>query len=109
MKRHRGRRQEKKLHTRNKGDEEETAQRIWMNPDALSIECGICFMPFEAEVFMVSTNNKLLSIPTAILCRLMIPLFFFSIISLLLLMLRLIPLFFSAITDMPHARNAVLV
>lgn len=66
----------KKLHTRNKGDEEETAQRIWMNPDALSIECGICFMPFEAEVFMVSTNNKLLSIPTAILCRLMIPLFF---------------------------------
>ena len=54
MKRHRGRRQEKN-YTGNKGDEEETAQRIWMNPDALSIECGICFMPFEAEVFMAST------------------------------------------------------
>lgn len=46
----------KKIQTGNMGvDEGETLQRIWMNPDALSIECGICFMPFEAEVFMAST------------------------------------------------------
>nr|CAB3476550.1 unnamed protein product [Digitaria exilis] len=27
-------------------------ERIWMDPNALSVDCGICFMPFEAEVFM---------------------------------------------------------
>lgn len=28
-------------------------ERIWMDPNALSVDCGICFLPFEAEVFMV--------------------------------------------------------
>ena len=25
-----------------------------MDPDALSVDCGICFMPYEGEVYMVS-------------------------------------------------------
>lgn len=36
------------------GDDEEVEKNIWMDPDALSVDCGICFMPFECEVFMVS-------------------------------------------------------
>ncbi|KAF8724662.1 hypothetical protein HU200_020935 [Digitaria exilis] len=31
---------------------EHQEERIWMDPNALSVDCGICFMPFEAEVFM---------------------------------------------------------
>jgi len=36
-------------------DEEVVEKNIWMDPDAQSVDCGICFMPYESEVFMVST------------------------------------------------------
>ena len=35
-------------------DDEEVEKNIWMDPDALSVDCGICFMPYEGEVYMVS-------------------------------------------------------
>ncbi|RCV24339.1 hypothetical protein SETIT_5G077000v2 [Setaria italica] len=35
--------------TGRKGDDEEMEKNIWLDPDALSVDCGICFMPFEAE------------------------------------------------------------
>ncbi|CAO2185324.1 unnamed protein product [Urochloa humidicola] len=41
-----------------KGDDEEVEEKnIWLDPDALSVECGICFMPFETDVFMC-TNGQ---------------------------------------------------
>lgn len=43
--------EEKPSMEQQQGDHEE--ERIWMDPNALSVDCGICFLPFEAEVFMV--------------------------------------------------------
>ncbi|CAL4957718.1 unnamed protein product [Urochloa decumbens] len=41
-----------------KGDDEEAEEKnIWLDPDALSVDCGICFMPFEAEVFMCKNGH----------------------------------------------------
>ncbi|KAG0536919.1 hypothetical protein BDA96_03G103200 [Sorghum bicolor] len=31
---------------------EEEDRHVWLDSDAKSLDCGICFMPFEAEVFM---------------------------------------------------------
>ncbi|CAO2193330.1 unnamed protein product [Urochloa humidicola] len=41
-----------------KGDDEEVEEKnIWLDPDALSVECGICFMPFETDVFMCTNGH----------------------------------------------------
>ncbi|CAO2198855.1 unnamed protein product, partial [Urochloa humidicola] len=43
---------------RRKGDDEEAQEKnIWLDADALSVDCGICFMPFEAEVFMCKNGH----------------------------------------------------
>ncbi|CAO2160958.1 unnamed protein product [Urochloa humidicola] len=43
---------------RRKGDDQEAEEKnIWLDPDALSVDCGICFMPFEAEVFMCKNGH----------------------------------------------------
>ncbi|CAO2198663.1 unnamed protein product [Urochloa humidicola] len=41
-----------------KGDDEEVEEKnIWLDTDALSVECGICFMPFETDVFMCTNGH----------------------------------------------------
>lgn len=42
----------KKLSTDKKDEEEDWY--VWLDSDATSIDCDICFTPFEAEVFMAS-------------------------------------------------------
>ncbi|CAO2185325.1 unnamed protein product [Urochloa humidicola] len=39
------------------GDEEWHGNKIWIDPDSLSLECAICYMPFEAEVFMCKNGH----------------------------------------------------
>jgi hypothetical protein len=39
-------------------DDEGHENKIWMDPDARSLECAICYEPFEAEVFMVSSSTS---------------------------------------------------
>ncbi|CAL4957717.1 unnamed protein product [Urochloa decumbens] len=36
---------------------DEEGSKIWMDPDSLSVECAICYMPFEAEVFMCKNGH----------------------------------------------------
>ncbi|CAL4951017.1 unnamed protein product [Urochloa decumbens] len=38
-------------------DKEGHGNKIWIDPDALSVECAICFTPFEAEVFMCKNGH----------------------------------------------------
>ena len=38
---------------------EEEDRHVWLDSDAKSLDCGICFMPFEAEVFMASALKLL--------------------------------------------------
>ncbi|TVT98632.1 hypothetical protein EJB05_56067 [Eragrostis curvula] len=38
-------------------DEEETPTHFWIEPDAGSLDCAICLMPFEAEIYMCTNGH----------------------------------------------------